>query len=143
MIKGKSFSPYTYGSSIPSSIYINPASPSKTCFAVFPFGWGWNHNVALSCCTTKVISFSSPGLTLLIKNTDPVPLYSETSLRTYSKIDPNVNMLRAGNEAFSAILGGTDMLTVYPHTILTESTEASERLARVKLLQSLGQYRLV
>ena len=60
----------------------------------------------------------------------PVPLYSETSLRTYSKIDPNVNMLRAGNEAFSAILGGTDMLTVYPHTILTESTEASERLAR-------------
>src|SRR5690625_4292152 len=60
----------------------------------------------------------------------PVPLYSETSLRTYSKIDPNVNMLRAGNEAFSAILGGTDMLTVYPHTILTESSEAAERLAR-------------
>lgn len=60
----------------------------------------------------------------------PVPVYSETSLRSYSKIDSNVNMLRAGNEAFAAVIGGTDMLTVYPHTILTEVTEGSERFAR-------------
>ncbi len=59
-----------------------------------------------------------------------VPVYAETSLRTYSKLDPNVNMLRAGNEAFSAVLGGVDMITVNPHTILTKVTEASERYAR-------------
>src|SRR5690625_4362660 len=39
------------------------------------------------------------------KKNIPVPVYSETSLRSYSKIDPNVNMLRAGNEAFSAVIG--------------------------------------
>ena len=35
-----------------------------------------------------------------------IPILTETSLRTYSKLDPYVNLLRAGNEAFSAVLGG-------------------------------------
>ena len=59
-----------------------------------------------------------------------VPIYSETSLRTYSKLDPYVNLLRAGNEAFSAVLGGTDILTVHPHDVLTKPTAASIRNAR-------------
>lgn len=59
-----------------------------------------------------------------------VPIYSETSLRTYSKLDPYVNLLRAGNEAFSAALGGTDVLTVHPHNILQEITPAASRYAR-------------
>ncbi|HEX6593397.1 MAG TPA: methylmalonyl-CoA mutase family protein [Bacillota bacterium] len=60
----------------------------------------------------------------------PVPVYSETSLRSYSKLDPYVNLLRAGNEALSAVLGGTDILTVHPHDILTGVTPNSFRLAR-------------
>lgn len=59
-----------------------------------------------------------------------VPVLSETSLRSYSKLDPYVNLLRAGNEAFSAVLGGTDVLTVHPHNILTGVTPTSTRLAR-------------
>ena len=59
-----------------------------------------------------------------------VPIISETSLRTYSKLDPYVNLLRAGNEAFSAVLGGTDVLTVHPHNVLGEVTPASNRYAR-------------
>jgi len=59
-----------------------------------------------------------------------VPIYSETSLRTYSKLDPYVNLLRAGNEALSAALGGTDVLTVYPHNILKEVTPSANRYAR-------------
>ncbi|MEI3605516.1 methylmalonyl-CoA mutase family protein [Pseudogracilibacillus sp. SE30717A] len=59
-----------------------------------------------------------------------IPILSETSLRTYSKLDPYVNLLRAGNEAFSAVLGGTDVLTVHPHNILTNPTPASVRYAR-------------
>lgn len=59
-----------------------------------------------------------------------VPVLSETSLRSYSKLDPYVNLLRAGNEAFSAVLGGADVLTVHPHNILTGATPTSNRLAR-------------
>lgn len=57
-------------------------------------------------------------------------IYSETSLRTYSKLDAYVNLLRAGNEAFSAVLGGTDVLTVHPHDILTNVAPQAERIAR-------------
>lgn len=59
-----------------------------------------------------------------------VPLLAETSLRTYSKLDPYVNLLRAGNEALSAVLGGADVLTVHPHNVLTGTTPASVRIAR-------------
>ena len=59
-----------------------------------------------------------------------IPIYSVTSLRTYTKLDPFVNLLRAGNEAFSAALGGTDVLTVHPHNILADVTPASIRYAR-------------
>ena len=59
-----------------------------------------------------------------------IPILTETSLRTYSKLDPYVNLLRAGNEAFSAVLGGADVITVHPHNVLTGPTPASIRYAR-------------
>jgi len=59
-----------------------------------------------------------------------VPVIAETSMRSFSKIDPNVNLLRAGNEAFSAILGGADVITVYPHNILSGPTPNSLRYAQ-------------
>lgn len=59
-----------------------------------------------------------------------VPIVASTSLRSYSKLDPYVNLLRAGNGAFSAVLGGADVLTVHPHDILTGPTESSVRFAR-------------
>ena len=64
------------------------------------------------------------------ENAPSVPLLAITSLRSYSKLDPNVNLLRAGNEAFSAVLGGADALTVHPHDVLTGVTDHSVRLAR-------------
>lgn len=59
-----------------------------------------------------------------------IPLLTETSTRSFSTLDPYVNLLRAGNSAFSAILGGTDILTVHPHDVLTNPTATSIRLAR-------------
>lgn len=59
-----------------------------------------------------------------------VPILASTSLRSYSKLDVNVNLLRAGNEAFAAVLGGADIITVWPHDVLTGPTESSIRLAR-------------
>lgn len=59
-----------------------------------------------------------------------VPVYTETSVRSYSKLDPYVNLLRAGNATFSAVLGATDAHTVHPHDFLTGPTAVSRRIAR-------------
>lgn len=59
-----------------------------------------------------------------------VPVVVETSVRSFSKLDVYVNLLRAGNEAFAAAIGGADVVTVHPHDCLTKTTEQSVRIAR-------------
>lgn len=59
-----------------------------------------------------------------------IPLFTETSVRSYSKLDPYVNLLRAGNSTFASVLGGTDAHTVHPHDFLTEPDPSSRRIAR-------------
>ncbi|AWE07873.1 methylmalonyl-CoA mutase [Lysinibacillus sp. 2017] len=59
-----------------------------------------------------------------------VPVVVETSVRSFSKYDVYVNLLRAGNEAFSAAIGGADVITVHPHDCLTAISEQSVRIAR-------------
>lgn len=63
---------------------------------------------------------------------DPVhvPVIARTSKRTYTLADPYVNLLRSGNEAFAAALGGADAITVAPFDALTGSSGFSERVAR-------------
>lgn len=63
-----------------------------------------------------------------------VPIVAETSVRSFSKLDVYVNLLRAGNEAFAGIIGGVDVFTVHPHDVLTKPTEQSIRIARNVLL---------
>lgn len=62
------------------------------------------------------------------------PIIAETSVRSFSKLDVYVNLLRAGNEAFAGLIGGADVFTVHPHDILTTPTEQSIRIARNVLL---------
>lgn len=59
-----------------------------------------------------------------------VPVVVETSVRSFSKYDVYVNLLRAGNEAFSAAIGGADVITVHPHDALTGVSGQSIRIAR-------------
>lgn len=59
-----------------------------------------------------------------------IPVVAVTSLRSFSKLDPYVNLLRAGNETFSAILGGADIIQAHPHNILTGPTASSIRYSR-------------
>lgn len=59
-----------------------------------------------------------------------IPVLAETSLRSYTKADSYVNLLRAGNEAFAALIGGADYFTVHPHDCLTKPAEKSIRIAR-------------
>lgn len=61
---------------------------------------------------------------------EAINVIANTSLRSYSKLDPTVNLLRAGNAAFSAVLGGADILSVSPHDALTGTSPTSERIAR-------------
>ena len=55
---------------------------------------------------------------------------AETSNYTKTVYDPHVNILRAGNEAFAAVLGGVQYLHVAPFDNITGSTPLSERIAR-------------
>ncbi|WP_083553687.1 methylmalonyl-CoA mutase family protein [Planococcus versutus] len=64
------------------------------------------------------------------EETPTLPLFTETSVRSYSKLDPYVNLLRAGNSTFAAVLGGTDAHTVHPHDFLTKPDLSSRRIAR-------------
>lgn len=58
-------------------------------------------------------------------------IHSETSVWNKTIYDPYVNVLRTETEAMSAILGGTDSLTVLPFDVVYERpTDISERIAR-------------
>jgi methylmalonyl-CoA mutase len=54
----------------------------------------------------------------------------ETSSFTMTVHDPHVNLLRAGNEAFAAVVGGVQYLHVVPYNDMTGSNSLAERIAR-------------
>ncbi|KGM46201.1 methylmalonyl-CoA mutase subunit beta [Neobacillus niacini] len=55
---------------------------------------------------------------------------AETSSFTKTVYDPYVNLLRAGNEGFAAVLGGVQYLHITPFDDITGSSLLSERIAR-------------
>ena len=55
---------------------------------------------------------------------------AKTSSFTKTVYDPHVNILRAGNEAFAAVVGGIQYLHVAPFDKITGSSSFSERIAR-------------
>jgi methylmalonyl-CoA mutase len=58
-------------------------------------------------------------------------IHSENTIWNKTVYDPYVNMLRTQTEAMSAVLGGTDSLTVLPFNAVYEpTTDFSERIAR-------------
>lgn len=58
-------------------------------------------------------------------------VHSENTIFNKTVYDPYVNMLRTQTEAMSAVLGGTDSMTVIPfNAIYEETNEISERIAR-------------
>lgn len=58
-------------------------------------------------------------------------IHSENTIWNKTIYDPYVNMLRSQTEAMSAVLGGTDSLTILPFNAAYESaTDFSERIAR-------------
>ena len=64
-------------------------------------------------------------------NEDFITVSAETSSFTKTVYDPYVNLLRAGNEAFAAVLGGVQFLHISPYNELEgKITDLSDRIAR-------------
>jgi methylmalonyl-CoA mutase len=64
------------------------------------------------------------------KNKFRMEIHSVTKVWNDSVTDPYINILRTQTEAMSAVLGGTDSLTVNPSDISGSPDEFSERIAR-------------
>jgi len=59
-----------------------------------------------------------------------IQIAADTSAFTKTAYDPHVNILRAGNEAFAAVLGGIQYLHVESFNAITGSTALAERISR-------------
>jgi methylmalonyl-CoA mutase len=64
------------------------------------------------------------------KNKFRMEIHSVTKVWNDSVTDPYINILRTQTEAMSAVLGGTDSLTVNPSDISGSPDEFSQRIAR-------------
>ena len=56
-------------------------------------------------------------------------IHGESTLRMFTLIDPNVNLLRSTIAAVGGIWGGVDGLSIHPYDVLQGSTEHSRRIA--------------
>lgn len=75
----------------------------------------------------KIVDAYNP----LDKDACKMQIHSENTIFNKTVYDPFVNLLRTQTEAMSAVLGGTDSLTILPfNAVYEESTTFSNRIAR-------------
>ncbi len=99
----------------------------------FSFGTGSNYfpEIAKLRAARLLWSVVMIGFIPDKKDAARMEIHCVTSRWNKTLYDPYVNLLRTQTEAMSAILGGTDSLTVEPYdTIFRKSDEFSERIAR-------------
>ncbi|HPR62382.1 MAG TPA: methylmalonyl-CoA mutase family protein, partial [Prolixibacteraceae bacterium] len=103
------------------------------CNVKFNFGVGANYFMEIAklraarMLWAKVVEAYGPKCECSAK----MLIHSENTIFNKTVYDPYVNMLRTQTEAMSAVLGGTDSMTVLPfNAIYEESTPFSERIAR-------------
>ena len=103
------------------------------CNIKFNFGVGANYFMEIAklraarMLWAKVVEAFEPKCECSSK----MVIHSENTIFNKTVYDPYVNMLRTQTEAMSAVLGGTDSLTVLPFNAIYESTtDFSERIAR-------------
>jgi len=99
----------------------------------FSFGVGSNYfsEIAKLRAARLLWSVVQNGFGLSGNESVKMDIHSVTSEWNKTVYDPSVNMLRTQTEAMSAILGGTDSLTVEPFDIAyRQPDEFSERIAR-------------
>ena len=99
----------------------------------FNFGIGNNYFMEIAKLRAarylwaKIVEAYGPDCKCVAK----LVVHSETNTFNKTIYDPYVNMLRTQTEAMSAVLGGTNSVTVLPfNAIYEDTTEFSERIAR-------------
>lgn len=99
---------------------------------IFKFSMGANFFMEIAKLRAARIIWSKVAETYGAKaETRKMVITAETSTLTKTAYDPYVNMLRTGNEAFSAVLGGIQYLHVQPFNEPEgKPTAFSERIAR-------------
>lgn len=98
---------------------------------VFHFSMGSSFFTEIAKLRAARIIWSKIAEAYNAKPTDQgMEISAETSTYTKTFHDSHVNLLRAGNEAFAAVLGGIQYLHVSPFDELTGAGNFSERIAR-------------
>ena len=99
----------------------------------FNFGTGSNYfmEIAKLRAARLLWSIVGEGYKPADRNSFRMEIHCVTSEWNTTVYDPFVNMLRTQTEAMSAVLGGTDSLTVKPFDVaFNQANEFSERMAR-------------
>jgi methylmalonyl-CoA mutase len=99
----------------------------------FSFGIGSNYFLEIAKLRAARLLWSvvTDGFKISDRTKSKMDIHCVTSEWNKTIFDPYVNMLRTQTEAMSAILGGTDSLTVEPFdTVFRQPDEFSERVAR-------------
>jgi methylmalonyl-CoA mutase len=98
---------------------------------IFKFHIGSNFFMELAKLRAARVLWDKIGEAYGVPSEDRgMEIIAETSMFTKSLTDPHVNILRSGNEAFAAILGGVQYLQVHAFNELGGITPLAERLAR-------------
>lgn len=98
---------------------------------IFKFQIGSNFFMELAKLRAARVLWNKIGEAYSVPTEDRgMEIIAETSTFTKTLTDPHVNILRSGNEAFAAILGGVQYLQVHAFNELDGITPLAERLAR-------------
>jgi methylmalonyl-CoA mutase len=98
---------------------------------IFKFQIGSNFFMELAKLRAARVLWDKIGEAYGVSNENRgMEIIAETSNFTKTLTDPHVNILRSGNEAFAAILGGVQYLQVHAFNELDGITPLAERLAR-------------
>jgi methylmalonyl-CoA mutase len=98
---------------------------------IFKFQIGANFFMELAKLRAARVLWDKIGEAYGVSSEDRgMEIIAETSTFTKTLTDPHVNILRSGNEAFAAILGGVQYLQVHAFNELDGITPLAERLAR-------------
>jgi methylmalonyl-CoA mutase len=98
---------------------------------VFHFSIGSQFFMEVAKLRAARVLWSKMGEAYEVNQGVEMVISAETSHYTKTAYDPYVNLLRSGNEAFAAVLGGIQYLHVSPYNSLEgDDTEFSDRIAR-------------
>ncbi|MDP4156079.1 MAG: methylmalonyl-CoA mutase subunit beta [Bacillota bacterium] len=98
---------------------------------IFKFSIGSNYFMEIAKLRAARVIWNKVAEAYGVNETSrAMSIAAETSMFTKTVFDPYVNLLRGGNEAFAAVIGGVQYLHVTPFDQLTGSNSFSERIAR-------------